>query len=107
MQVLDLMMGVELLQEELQPGRKPGAEVCGRRGPVPKCPSRLLKRRSDVAKHVVPREPELRHGAEVGVPLPHRARIAVHQEPQIGRPTVAGIKHERGGCGFLRFSHSA
>ena len=32
-QILDLVMGVELLQEELQPRRKPGAEVLRGRGP--------------------------------------------------------------------------
>ena len=107
MQVLDLMVRVELLQEELQPGRKPGAEFWGRRGPVSECGSRLLERCGNVAKHVVAREPELRHDAEIGMPLPNLARIAVDQEPQIGRPAIAGIERERRGCGFFRFCHLA
>ena len=102
MQVLDLMVGIELLQEELQPGRKPGAEVRGRRGPVAKCGGRLLQRCGNIAEHVMAREPELRHGAEIVVSLPHRARVAVDQEPQIGRPAVAGVERERRGRGFVQ-----
>jgi hypothetical protein len=47
MQILDLVVGVELLQEEPQPGRKPGAEVWharrsrrGRRWSPPPAPRR-------------------------------------------------------------------
>ena len=40
------------------------------------------------------REPELRHGAEIGMPLPYLARIAVDQEPEIGGPAVATVERE-------------
>src|SRR6185295_10275120 len=48
MQVLDLMVGVELLEEELQPRRKPGAQVLRRRGPGAKRLGRLLQRGPDL-----------------------------------------------------------
>ena len=105
--VLDLVVRVELLQEELQPGRKPGPEVLRARSPIAEGGGCFLERPGDVAEHVVPREPKLRHGAEIGMSLPHRARIAVDQEPQLGRPAVSDIECERRGYLFLEFCHPA
>ena len=99
-QVLDLVMGVELLQEELQARRKPGAEVLRGGRPLAKRRGGVGQRARDLAEHVVPLQPELRHAAEIGVALPHLARIAVGEQAQLGRPAGARIERE----GEARFS---
>jgi hypothetical protein len=96
-QILDLVMRIELLQEELQPRRKPGAEVLRGRSPGAKSRGGRLERAGDLAEHVVALQPELRHGPEIGVGAPERARVAVDQQAQVGRQAGAGVEGEGGG----------
>src|SRR5438270_6893489 len=106
MQVLDLVMGVELLQEKLQPRRKPGAEVLGAGRAGVKRGRSFSQCRADLAKHGMALQPELRHGAEVGMAAPPRARITVDQQAQIRRPARAAVEQKIGGGSFHELGHT-
>src|SRR5690606_13966190 len=92
-QVLDLMVTVKLLQEKAQAWGEPLGEGSRSEEPLAIIGNTLLQHAAQLAKHIVPLEPELRHLTEVGVALPYLPRIFLHEKTQIVRqPLPAGYQ---------------
>ena len=90
-QILDLVMRVELLQEELQPRRKPGAEVLRRsqsRRETPRWPSRARRRSRGTCRGAAARTAPWRRDWR-GCPRPRAGS---------GRSAGAGRPASRRGC---------
>ncbi len=102
MVVFDLVVDLELRQQELQPRHEDAREFCRRQPPLAKPGLYLADHVGQFTKHVMTRQPEARHAAEIGVALPLLARITRQQHAQFVRPAVAAGQRENvviGGTG--------
>ena len=96
--VLDLMVAVQMGQHRLQARRQPRPELLGGQAAFAELGRRRGERAAEVAEAVVDLQPEARHRAEIGVTGPDLARVAVKEQPEIGRPALSGIEVERHGA---------
>ncbi len=100
--VLDLMMDVELRQQELQPRHELVREFGGRQPATAEVRFDHAQHVRQLAKHVVARQPEPRHAAEIGVALPLLARVFHQQHAHLLRPAVAACEREKRVIGGVR-----
>ena len=94
MQILDLVVDAELLQQELQPRHKLAREFGRRQRAVAELRLDGADHGGQLAKHVVARQPEARHLAQIGVALPLLARETRDQHAQLLRPAAAARQRE-------------
>jgi hypothetical protein len=92
--VLDRVVALEMAEERLQPRPEPGA-VLGRRQPsLAEIGGALGERHRRAAEAVVDAKPEAGEFAEVGVPLPDSAGIALDEELEVVGPAGALVEVE-------------
>ena len=77
--VLDLVMRLELRQQELQARHELAREVRRRQPALTKFGLDRADHAGELAEHVVARQPETRHLAEIGVAVPLLARVFCQQ----------------------------
>ena len=92
MKVLDLMVALQALQEELQARREEAPEFFRRELSSRNSEVAWLSDAAEVAKALVPLQPEARRLAEIGVARPDLARIFFEQRTQLRRPRLAHVE---------------
>ena len=102
MQVLDLVVHGKLRQQELQPRHQALRERLRRQRAGAELRGDLLDHAGQFAEHVVARQPEARHVAEIGVRLPLLAGKARDQVAHVVRPAVAAGERQRCGVCWVR-----
>ena len=100
--VLDLVVDVELRQQELQPRHELAREFGGRQAATAEVSFDHAQHIRQLAEHVVARQPEPRHAAEIGMTLPLLTRIFRQQDEHVLRPAIAGGEREEAVIGGAR-----